>query len=208
MTSTLDIENIQRSSVFIDGMNILTDDFYKIDYQKLKECLQTNFGAKAFRYFGVMNLGEYFEHHDFTQHGSVIPNNDIQYYEYHRINGVKFLKQLRYKGYQVFIKPYKAPEIDINFFNPGDVSDLMISEILKNVHNYDTFVFMTGSKNFLVILEAILKKHDKNIVLISKKSNTASELLKLVEDNKEKCRWINLEKKNIKKILEYNERDW
>ena len=197
----LDTKNILKSSVFMDALNIVKGNFYRIEHRKFKRYLEATFKADSFNYFGSIDLGIHYKHHDFTQYGSLIPKKDFYFYRNYRVKGMEIMTQVEQRGFKTFVKACKVTKKEDMFERKRSVNELMKDEMKNHIYKCGTFVVITGDGNFYSTLENLVERYNKNIVLVSKGSHTSSNLISFIKKYEKKCFLVDLEAVNIREMI-------
>jgi len=162
-----------RVYVFIDAANILYSQqslHWRVDYKKLKEYFERECDLRAI-YFYTGRVGEN-----------------------HKQNS--FLKKLEHFGYAVKAKEVKRIKISKSAYEwKGNLDVELTIDVLGNINNFDTLIFMSGDSDFAPLLDAV-KIQRKRVLVMSTKGHISKELLN-------RAKYINLKK--LKNFIVYTE---
>jgi uncharacterized LabA/DUF88 family protein len=187
---------IDASNLFWGGRESIG---FGIDYKKLKEYLEKNYGVTKIFYYGGVRIFDFEysilgqEKLDFQQLADYLKDLQSKSGEEDKIsiekslNKINFYQILEGYGYDMKIKPAKVyhDEDDEN----GEKTVLkancdvdMTFDLMRYMEQYSGVVVMTGDGDFAAVLN-YLKNHDRTVTIFSRNHRTAKEIREIAGDN-------------------------
>lgn len=191
-----------RTYAFIDAANLFYGGEkslgWSIDYKKLAKYLEERYGVSRIHYFGGVELYNF--PFDYLNQETV-PIEDLEKYlvSYitkktknisearlillnRHLKQVRFYKKLEKFGYHLVLKPVKFYRNIFGGVERKANCDVdMVFHLLRELHNYDRLIFLSGDGDFLPVLRYI-KKRGKEIYVLARAPRTAREIKKFAAE--------------------------
>ena len=176
---------------FIDASNIIRSGRvnYELDFAAFRDLVSRKYLDCSFFYHGAIDLGKYYQVHDWGTH-DYVDLNELELLANEQNPDAKkmdkqlgFLREIEHKGYAVFCKPLKC----VGGKHKGDCDINIAIHAMRLLHSdIDSFIFLSGDGDLLPLLREITAQ-GKQVQLFSFTNSTARELRQFLQGN-----WVNL----------------